>query len=124
MTDEISHPSHQEHTYTEHEGIAAEYWDEHRLGELHAAAQYAAAELSEGGGDVEGQYYDPDETTDVIVPSLPADSPMDGSGLKPKALSAHDVKWNKHIEGALLIICSVLSASARDSNVIFHIKLV
>jgi hypothetical protein len=102
MTDEISHPSHQEHTYTEHEGVTAEYWDEHRLGELHAAAQYAAAELNEGGE--EGQYYDPDETTDVIVPSLPADSPMHGSGLKPKALSAHDVKWNKHIEGALLYI--------------------
>jgi hypothetical protein len=97
MTDDLNHPEHQEHTFIEQEGVTAEYWDEHRLGELHAAAQYAAAELNEGGvEDEHQQYYD----HDVIVPTLPAvESPLHGS-LKPKALSVHDLKWNKHIEGS------------------------
>ncbi|KAL3773517.1 hypothetical protein ACHAWO_000513 [Cyclotella atomus] len=95
MTDDLNHPEHQEHTFIEQEEVTAEYWDEHRLGELHAAAQYAAAELNEGGvEDEHQQYYD----HDVIVPTLPAvESPLHGS-LKPKALSVHDLKWNKHIE--------------------------
>lgn len=109
MTSQETYITHNEEAEAAAEA-AADYWDTARLGDLTAAAQNAA-EAEE--------YYDHNENVQAVdlgevdVPALPAvEIPMQGDG-KPKAISVHDMKWNKHIEGEIIV------ASARSLRISF-----
>lgn len=90
---------------------AADYWDTSRLGDLTDAARNAAAELG-----VEEQYYAHEQNLLAGVgTALPVMEIPRERGIKPKSMSAHDLKWNKNIEGIAAVLCHFFCTTKRNT---------
>jgi hypothetical protein len=88
-------------------GVTEDYWDHYQISDVAAAESIELENVADGGEEAQLLYPQVvieeggvDVGAEIVVPAIPPDEQgVHETELRGNALTMHDIKWNKHIEG-------------------------